>query len=351
MWPFGPKQEVRNYTASVLDAFHSVATSGKGASAEGTFAVESGVRLLADVISTARIEGPAPIVDALKPILGSMARELLLRGECAYWIQPGVSGSLRLSPVSIEDVAGGPDPDSWAFKVLAPGPSRSTRTVLSNSQLLRPTYSTNNAAPWQGIGPLQRAGVSASFLGALESAFADEAKTTVGTILPIDHPHWAQAEEREGIRARLSQEFAGLRGRLQLFLAHPGRGQDGTPRNVPRSDLNPVRLGPRYDVATAEARSQVCADALSSLGVPPVLFDVAAAGTSRREAWRQCFSGSVIPLAAKLQAEIGSKLAPVTFSWDRPAYLDQVGRASVATRLNQAGVSTERSLELAGLGD
>ena len=80
MWPFGPKQEVRNYTASVLDAFHSVATSGKGASAEGTFAVESGVRLLADVISTARIEGPAPIVDALKPILGSMARELLLRG-------------------------------------------------------------------------------------------------------------------------------------------------------------------------------------------------------------------------------------------------------------------------------
>ena len=170
--------------------------------------------------------------------------------------------------------------------------------------------------------------MSASFLGALESAFAQESSTTVATILPLDHPFDQGPDERDGTRARLAQEFAGLRGRLQLFLAHPNRG-DGTPRNVPRSDLQPIRLGPRYDVATAEARAQVGADALAAMGISAVLFDTTAAGTSRRESWRQLYAGAVLPLAEKLQAEITAKLAPITLCLDLPAYQDQVGRASV----------------------
>ena len=348
MWPFGSRREVRNYTSTILDAVHSVADSASGGSPEKTFAVEAGIRLLADIVSTARLEGPGPIVQAVGEVgLGAMARGLLLRGSANYWIQSGVSG-IRLIPVVIEGITGGPDPATWAFKVSAPGPSSSLRTELSNAEILRPVYSTDPARPWDSVGPLERAGVSASLLGKLESAFAQEAGTTVATILPLDHPFPDGFEEREGTTSRLAEDFKNLRGRLRLFLAHPSRG-DGAPRNVPRSDLQQIKLGPRYDVATAEARAQVGADALAAMGISAVLFDVTAAGTSRREAWRQLFAGAVLPLAEKILSEIRVKLGHVSASWDSAAFQDQLGRASISKRLTESGVSIERSLELAGL--
>ena len=349
MWPFSPKRELRNYTTSILDAVHSVATSGSVASPEKTFAVEAGIRLLSDIVSTAKLKGPGPIVEAVEKIgLGAMARDLLLRGESSYWIQTTVAG-IRLIPVSIEGVSGGPDSDGWKWNVTANGPSKSLQTVLPESQLLRPVYSTDPARPWDSVGPLERADVSASLLGKLESAFAQEAGTTVATVLPLDHPFDHGSEEREGIKTKLAQEFAGLRGRLELFLAHPNRGDGTTPRNVPRSDLQPIRLGPRYDVATAEARAQVGADALAVMGISSVLFNVNASGTARREAFRQCYQTAVLPLVEKILSEIRVKLAPVTLTWDLPAFQDQVGRAGIASRLYQAGVSTEQALERAGL--
>ena len=179
-----------------------------------------------------KLEGPLPVVSAVEKIgLGAMARDLLLRGECSYWIQTTVGGGVRLTSGiyrgrSLEVLTR----TTWAFKVSANRTQLSLRTELPESQLLRPVYSTDPARPWESVGPLQRAGVSASLLGKLESAFAQESGTTVG-----DRPcPWiirsTTGQRREKApRRRLAEDFKNLRGRLSLFLAHPNT-RPGRPR-------------------------------------------------------------------------------------------------------------------------
>ena len=87
---------------------------------------------------------------------------------------------------------------------------------------------------------------------------------------------------------------------------------------------------------------------LAACGASPALFDDAD-GTSKREALRQWFMGTVRPLAGLLERELSRKLeTDVRLKFDNYP-LDLAGRAASFAKMVQGGMDVERAVALSGL--
>ena len=90
---------------------------------------------------------------------------------------------------------------------------------------------------------------------------------------------------------------------------------------------------------------------LAASGVPASLLDPKAPGTTLREGWRQMYTGTILPLARTIEAELTEKLEiEIRITFDEPAHADLVGRATIAAKLaGIEGIDANRALDLAGL--
>ena len=87
---------------------------------------------------------------------------------------------------------------------------------------------------------------------------------------------------------------------------------------------------------------------LAACGASPALWDDSD-GTSKREAMRQWYLGTVQPLAGMIGEELTAKLdAPVRLAFDL-YNVDLAGRAQAFTKLVAGGVSVNEALVTAGL--
>lgn len=87
---------------------------------------------------------------------------------------------------------------------------------------------------------------------------------------------------------------------------------------------------------------------LAACGIPPVLTNHAAPGTSMREAYRQMTVGTVEPIAALVADQLSEALG-VALTLTLPRAADMATLARAMQSLTGAGMSVEQAREVVGL--
>ena len=107
---------------------------------------------------------------ALSPfILSQIGRALCRRGEYLADIR-----IVNNRPVLIEahdwDIAGGPDPGSWTYRLTLGGPSGSETVNRGADGVVHLRYSADPSEPWRGISPLGWASLTGELYAKTERA-------------------------------------------------------------------------------------------------------------------------------------------------------------------------------------
>ena len=206
---------------------------------------------------------------------------------------------------------GNGDPRSWIYTVTVDGPGSTVTVYRGGSGVAHQQYAVDPVQPWLGRPPWQ---------------------------LLFDAGQQVSAQRRR----RPSGE-AGDAGRRR-----PRAGRRERPGAAPSKDYKPERFGFAPPETAVEARRDVERSILAACGVPPVLANHAAPGTSMREAWRQFTVGTVEPLATIISDQLSEALGEtVTLTMPRSADVATLARA--VQSLAGAGMNIDQAREVVGL--
>ena len=303
------RRRTENRQAPYVDAIvRAILNSAQGESSSAgtrtgdvlaTSAVETACQLYAAAFAAADVEGaraarfgPAARAD--------LARALIRRGAAVYVLDTS-AGMIQFIRVATWDVIGGYRPQSWRYRVDLPGPSVTYRQrVVPAAGVLHFTYSTGNDRPWEGLGPIDYASLSARLHANLEQALTDESGGHRGYVLPMP------SGVRDAVVANIKADLRNLKGRTTLVESTAGGFGQGADR-APARDWVPQRIGPNWPQAITEARRQAAHSVLAACGVPLALVEPGDA-QGAREAWRRFLHGAIAPLAARVSEELSQKL-------------------------------------------
>ena len=343
--PARVEHRASSYTDAVVDALVGVA-SGDAVSPAATAALEAATGLVSRIFLTATVTARPAVQHVLTPsVLSLMTRNLMRRGESVHVIDVTRNGRLRLTPAGSWDLRGDADQASWYVRTDLFGPSSNVTRFVPYQQTLFPKYAVDSARPYQGIGPLQWARLTGRLHAEIESALTDESAGPRGFLLPLPVAGGDADDEIAGLK----QTIKTLAGRVGVVETTAGSwGRD--PADAPKKDYKPERVGASPPDVLATLRTDTGQAVLGALGTPIALFDDSD-GTSKREAWRQLYAGTIKSLAAILVEECEEKLdTPVRIMFDAPAFEDRVGRSVIANRLaGIEGVTKDEAFALAGL--
>ena len=342
MWPWSRKPETfASYTDSFVNALLDAA-GGQVVDAGTTAQVEFAAGLWQRTVSSAEVE-PSHLGSLLTPeVLGSIARGLVLRGQVVSVIEDG--GLVLASGV---EVTGGPTPSSWRFKVTLDGPTRSQTMTLGYDDVLLFQWSTDPRRLWAGIGPLQRASVSAALLARLEGRMSEEASAISGHLLSVPDTEPAAV-------SRLQEDLRTLKGRTAFVRTSKNWGsEEGKASAGVPGEYVQRRLGAMVPDGNIHLREAAGMDLVSSCGVPGALFRSDADGTASRAATGRFLDFSVGPVADGMAAEFTRKLGlPVTLGFEHLKRADTILTLSrAAATLTASGVSIKDALDAVGLGE
>ena len=346
IWPFSTirelRREARGYSDTITELL--VARAGGGdaptGSAHLTAAVEACAGMWARAFAAAVV---SPDVDALTPcLLAHVGRALIVSGESLHRIEVR-NGAVRLVPSGQWDVLGDtPNPDGWRYKMQLDAPSSSRTVTEPAAAVLHCRYSVDASRPWQGVGPLTRAGLSADLLSALETRLGQEAGAPSAYVIPS--PADGQASSTETLRSDVKAAKGGV------VMAETMAAGYGDAAGAPQTDWGQKRIGGQPPDVLRALRSDVGRAVAGACGVPEALIEEAD-GTAQREAWRRFVHGSVQPVARIVAGEIAVKLdvdAP-TFDFGSLYASDVVGRAAAFSRMVQGGMDVAEAGALSGL--
>ena len=342
MWPFSRGPETfASYTDSFVNALLDAA-GGQVVDAGTTAQVEFAAGLWQRTLSSAEVE-PSHLGSLITPdVLGAIARGLVLRGQVIGVIEDG-----GLVLASDAEVTGGPQPSSWRFKVTLDGPSRSQTVTLGHDDVLRFTWSTDPRRPWQGIGPLGHASVSAALLARLEGRMSEEASAISGHLLSVP-------DTDPSAISKLQEDLSTLKGRTAFVRTSKNWGsEEGKVSAGVPGEYVQRRIGATIPHENIRLREAAGADLVGACGVPGGMFRADADGTASRAATGRFLDFSVQPVADAMAAEFGRKLGtPVTLGFDALRRADTIlTMARAAATLAKAGVSVGDALDAVGLGE
>ena len=121
---FRRRIEDRSYT-QLLTSARAAAVAGTAADVTQTAPAQYVAQMVAGMIATAEVEGPADVAGAVDArMLAKVASDLMLFGESCWdmVVAPGVA----FRRCVIEDVRGGADPETWWYVLQLNGPSTTT---------------------------------------------------------------------------------------------------------------------------------------------------------------------------------------------------------------------------------
>ena len=344
--PWSRRREDRAaYTDAIVSALLAN-VQGSGGSAADVAAVELAAGLWARAFASARVEPDGPAAQALTPeVLATAARTLILRGESVFSIEL-VGGMPALVPAWSWDIQGGPHPTTWRYAMELAGPTAPEQRNRPSAGVVHLRYSADPDRPWQGIGPLARAGASAALLGRLEQRLSEEANARVGQLLPV--PKDGQDESITRLKADL-KSLAGNVALVETTAAGWGQGTQARPSR----EWHLERMGANPPPVLESLRSGAGLDILAACGVPPSLGSANVDGTAQRESWRRFLHGSVAPLGDLILGELREKLdlPELRFSFGKLFASDLTGRARSLGIMIKAGMELETALILSGLDD
>lgn len=346
MWPWSTIRELRAEARGYSDTLTELLVARAGGREEPTgqahltAAVEAAAGMWARAFASADV---SPAVDALTPgLLAHVGRCLIVPGECVYLIEVR-NGSLRLIPSGTWEILGKtPDPDAWTYKLHLEGPDGSQVVTRPAASVLHVRYSWDASRPWQGVGPLTRAGLSADLLSSLETRLQQEAGAPSAYVVPS--PVGGQATSTETLRSDLKAAKGGV------VMAETMAGGYGDAAGAPQQDWGQRRIGASPPDVLRSLRSDVGRGIVAACGVPEALI-LEADGTAQREAWRRFVHGAVIPVSRIVATEFRDKLDAEGLAFDFGGLYasDVVGRAGAFARMVQGGMDADRAAALSGL--
>ena len=337
----------------MVNAVESAAAGTGGGVAQATAAVETAAGLWARALALATVEPRNRRTAALTPsVLALMGRALCRHGEIVFDLAVA-GGHLRMLPASAAYVTtGSGDRRTWIYTVTVDGPGSTVTVYRGRSGVAHVQYAVDPVRPWLGRPPWASASLSGNLLAGIERQLAGEAGSASGYILPTPDvgdrgQDGADADEEDDPLTTLRRDLAAAGGRTVLAPT-TAAGYGAGPGAAPSKDYKPERFGFGPPETAIEARRDVERSILAACGVPPVLANHAAPGTSMREAWRQLTVGTVEPLAALIADQLSEALGvDVTLTMPRSADVATLARA--VQSLTGAGMSVEDAREVVGL--
>ena len=346
MWPFSTirelRREARGYSDTLTELLVARAAGGEAptGSAALTAAVEAAAGMWARAFASAEV---TPEVPALTPeVLAHVGRCLIVPGEAVYVIRVR-GGAVRLIPSGSWDVLGdSPDPSGWRYKLQLDAPSGSRTVTEPSAAVVHVRFSVDASRPWQGVGPITRAGLSADMLSALETRLGQEAGAPSAYVIPS--PADGQATSTETLRSDVKSAKGGV------VMAETMAAGYGDAAGAPQADWSQKRIGGSPPDVLRALRSDVGRAVVGACGVPEALIQEAD-GTAQREAWRRFVHGAVIPVSRIVARELADKLdAPgLAFDFGGLYASDVVGRAAAFSRMVQGGMDVSEAASLSGL--
>ena len=340
-WPFG-KLETRaetSYTDTLIAALVNRAQGKTLAIPSATASLEMCAGLLGRAMLAVEISGREIVTDALHPdMLEMVGRALVRRGEALYYIDME-GGRLRLLPSDIWDVNGGPNPDTWEYRVNLAGPSTTmTYEHVSPDSVLHFKYASDPARPWRGNSPMDVASLAGKLSAETARQLGEESSGSVGRLLSTPK------DGDDATIAALRKDIQTAAGRVALV-----EGGDWDNAGGGRMDIKTERFGAEPPDSMVHLMDVASREVVSAVGFHPSLFQVGPAA-SIREAWRLALFQVISPLGRKVEAELQTKLDPsISLGWSELRASDLAGRARGFQSLVGGGLTVQAAAAEAGL--
>ena len=332
-----------NYTDILVSALLQQ-SRGETISARALGSQEIAAGIVSRAMSLADVEGDRGLLTTR--LLGEMARDLIVNGEALYKLDVDpITGAVRLLRATSYSVYGhSPDPSTWFYDLSLFGPTASRMVKCSAATVIHVRYATLNSQPWRGLSPLRLAAATGALSARLTQALEQESSVANARIIPM--PQGQSSAVSNAIRNLITSPESGRVVLPETVRAGGGAGMGSAPTRDYRAD----RLG--FDAPASEEQlyRTLLMEIVSICGVPWSLAPGSgAAGPAIREGQRELLTGTVIPLADLIAEEAGRVLeSTVSMTHHALAAADTAARARSVHILQQAGVSTDKALELAG---
>ena len=200
-------------------------------------------------------------------------------------------------------------------------------------------YGVDPDTPWRGVGPLERAKITATLAANVEARLSEELGQSAGEVLPVPDGK---------TKKQLQTDLRAIKGKIALVESTASGWGDGS-QGAPRRDLVQNRIGANPPEVLATLRSDAAQAVLATCGVPVTVLD-STEGTALREGWRQFLHASVVPVAALVSAELSDKLAvDIGLNFDKMFASDLSGRARAFQSMVGGGMDVAKAAALAGL--
>ena len=348
----GPSPEARSFSSAVLNAIESAAAGTGGSVAAATAAVETAAGWWLRTMATASVEPMNRRTAALTPArLAMIGRALCRSGEIVFDLDVA-DGRLVMLPASSAHVTTGTvDPRTWIYTLTTNGPSESRTQYRRREGVAHLQTNVDPDHPWIGRPPWASASLSGRLLAGVERQLASEADARSGYIMATpDTGDRGEAENSDGDDdplKSLREDLHGANGRTVLAPSQTG-GYGAGPAVAPQREYTSKRFGLEPPEATVELRRDVGRDVLAACGIPPVLANHAAPGTSMREGWRQLVVGTIQPMATIAASQLSEALGE-SVSLTVPRAADVATLARAVQSLVNAGMPVAEARAVVGI--
>ena len=343
MWPPWKKPEKRSFANFQTSEAYMTASGGRAAAASSG-ALEMARGCFEQAFRAAR---PDPPLDFLSPAFFALVgRALISTGEILFVITLDSSGQPKLLPASNFDVIGGPDPESWHYRVSLAGPTGTRTSVEPASNICHFCYSRDPKRPWRGVAPLTWASSIGALAGNADLRLAEESSGSVSRVIPL--PVDPGGDGEDDLLKGLKDGIATARGEA-LFAQSVQGGWDEGRVAAPQGDWKQMRIGPAPDESFVALRKQASEAVASACSIPVALLSKAD-GTSLRESWRRFILHTIQPLGREIAAELSLKLGVpgLRLKFGDLWAFDTSGRARSLQLMVSSGMALEKALALSG---
>ena len=345
-WPWSNKPEQRDssYTDALVSLIVERSSGATLARPAATGALEASASIIARCFASADITAPDQFRAALGPgTLSLIGRSLIRSGEILFSIEVR-DGRVVLLPAASWDVEGDADPETWRYRLVLGGPSRTeTVELAAASETIHVRLQSDPEQPWIGVAPLASAALAGRLSAETMQALSDEASGPRGVLLPIP------VDGSDPTIATLKADIRSLRGQIALVESTSSGWAGDSATQRPGGDWQSRRLGASPGAPLIEQASLASREVYSACGIPlGVVIDTE--GTGQRESFRRLLHGTVVPLAKIVAEELSLKFeADISLAFHSMFAADLSGRARAFQSLVGGGMDLAKAAALSGL--
>ena len=248
-WPWQSREtrEASGGYTEIISRLIEAQAAGTTQQASATAATEAAAGLLSRSLSSATVEAPDELAEAVSPrCLAQIGRDLIRVGESLHVIRY-MGGRLVLIPCSSWYFEGDADPATWLATCTAYGPSGSSTWRVPWSSVVFASWGSPTARPYHGLSPSTWAADTARLNANAERGLADEMGGPIAQLLARATRRRRRIRNDDALAGLRDRIFADARGKAMLVETVSASGWGEGKTAAPSADWKQQRLGPHAD--------------------------------------------------------------------------------------------------------